>query len=163
MKNPLVLSMAIGAAVIAVAVAAFVFVTRGAHIELTGEVLKVRTAPLDEHSSVAVVDFRFLNPADYPFMVRSVTVILEDKAGKQTEGSTVAESDTQRLFDGVPLLGHKYNTTLIARDKIAPHTSQDRMVAARFEVPEDMLEGRKRLLVRVDEVDGAESDLAEKK
>ena len=39
--------------------------------------LKVRTAPLDETSSIAVVDFRFSNPSNVNFVVRTVTVVLE--------------------------------------------------------------------------------------
>jgi len=67
-----------------------------------------------------------------------------------------------RLFDAVPLLGQKYNPTLIAREKIASHESEDRMVAARFEVPDDRLEARKRLVLRIEEVDGAVSEISEK-
>lgn len=152
----------IGLLVIAIGVAAVFYMQRGAHIEVTGRMLKIRTAPLDEHSSVAVVDFRVTNPADYPFVVQALTMVLEDPAGKQTEGTTVSESDTERLFAGVPLLGQKYNSSLIARDKLAPHQTLDRMVAARFEVPESELEIRKRLIVRIDEVDGAVSVINEK-
>jgi hypothetical protein len=36
------------------------------------------------------------------------------------------------------------------------------MVSARFEVPESKLEARKRLIVRVEEVDGKVFDLSEK-
>ena len=52
------------------------------------------------------------------------------------------------------MLGQKYNDTLILRDKIPPHTSQDRMVAARFEAPVAKLESHKRFVIRVEEVDG---------
>ena len=88
--------------------------------------------------------------------------MFEDATGKQSEGITVPETDTERLFAGVPLLGQKYNPGLIAREKIAPHQTEDRMVAARLEVPESDLEHRKRLLIRVDEVDGASSEISEK-
>ena len=162
MKNPLPVAFGIGLVVIAVAVAAVLYLQRGAHIEVTGRFLKVRTAPLDEHSAVAVIDFRLTNPADYPFVVGDVTVVLENAAGGQSNGSTVSGGDTERLFAGVPLLGQKYNSTLIARDRIAPHETQDRMVAARFETPEPELDKRKRLIVRIDEVDGAVSELSEK-
>src|SRR6516164_9768952 len=80
---------------------------------------------------------------------------------QSAEGSTVADSDMGRLFDAVPLLGQKYNPTLIAREKIASHESEDRMVAARFEVPDDRLEARKRLVLRIEEVDGAVSEISE--
>jgi len=162
MKDRFPMGFAIGVAVVAVLVGAVLYMQRGAHIEVTGRLLKVRTAPLDEHSAAAVVDFRAANPADYPFEVRSVTLILENAAGMQTEGTTVSASDTDRLFAGVPLLGQKYNAPLIVHDRLAPHQTMDRMAAARFEVPEADLEKRKRLIVRIEEVDGAVSEISEK-
>ena len=58
-----------GGLVAVVCMVGFVFyVQRGAHIELTGKVLKVRTAPLDENASIAAVDFRVSDPADYGFI-----------------------------------------------------------------------------------------------
>ncbi len=48
------------------------------------------------------------------------------------------------------------------RDKLPPHTSWDRMVAARFEVPESKLQARKRFLVRIEEVDGPVTEISEK-
>lgn len=162
MRNRFAVTFGVGLVAVAALVAGFVYMGRGAHIEVKGGFLKVRTAPLDEHSSIAVVDFRFTNPADYPFVVRTVTLILEDGSGAKYEGASVSEVDTDRLFDGIPLLGRKYNTTLIARDKIKAHDAQDRMIAARFEVPESQLEKRKRLSIRIEEVDGAISEISEK-
>jgi hypothetical protein len=162
MKERFPIGFGIGLVVIAIGVAAVFYMQRGAHIQVTGRFLKVRTAPLDEHSSVVAIDFRVANPADYPFMVRDVTVVIEDAAGKQSEGTTVSATDTDRLFAGVPLLGQKYNPALIAREKVAPHQTVDRVVAARFEVPDSALETRKRLLIRIDEVDGAVSEIREK-
>jgi hypothetical protein len=135
---------------------------RGAYIDLPGKVLKVRTAPLDEGSAVAVVDFRVSNPADYPFVVRTVNVAMEDNLGAESVGQTVSELDARQLFQAIPLLGQKFNDTLLMRDSVPPHNSWDRMVAARFEVPESKLEARKRLVVRIEEVDGKVFDLPEK-
>ena len=42
------------------------------------------------------------------------------------------------------------------------HAAEDRMVAARFEVPEAKLEQRKRLLVRIEDVDGPVTEISEK-
>ncbi len=162
MKDWFPVGFAIGLVIVAIIVGAVLYMQRGAHIEVTGRLLKVRTAPLDEHSSVAVVDFRVTNPADYPFVVRSVTVLLENSAGMQVEGTTVSAADVDRLFAGVPLLGQKYNAPLIVHDKLAPHQMLDRMVAARFEVPEADLEKRQRLIIRIEEIDGAISDISEK-
>lgn len=162
-SKTLAITFAIGIAVIALAVAGVLFMQRGAHMVLPGKVLKVRTAPLDENSSIVVIDFRVTNPADYTFMAKSVKVVLEDAAGNQTEGETSSELDAQRVFAGIPLLGEKYNQSLKERDKIVPHTSRDFMVASRFEVPEPKLAARKRFLVRIEEVDGLVSELAEQK
>jgi len=161
MRKELAVPFAIGLAVILVAIGAVLYMQRGAHIELKGSVLKVRTLALDENASLAVVDFRFANPADYPFVVRACTVLFEDAAGKSVEGFSVPEIDIRRIFEYYPVLGKKYLDTLVMKDKIPGHQSQDRMIAARFDVPLAQLEARKRLLVRVEDVDGPVSEIAE--
>ena len=162
MRNRFATTFAIGIAAVAVIVGAILFMQRGARIGLAGQILKVRTAPLDDRSSVAVLDFRFANPSNVFFVVRTVTVVLEESNGTQVEGTTVSEMDAQRLFEGIPLLGQKFNRTLVMRDKIPSHSSEDRMVAARFEVPESILESRKRLLLRIEDVDGPVTEISEK-
>ncbi|MGO9255938.1 MAG: hypothetical protein ACLQU1_06525 [Bryobacteraceae bacterium] len=151
----------IGIACVLVAVGAVVYMQRGSRVGLTGKVLKLRTAPLDEKSSIVVLDFRFANPSNYPFMVRTVTVVLEEKDGKSYEGDTISEVDAKRLFEQLPLLGPKFNDTLVMRDKIPPETSQDRMVAARFDAPESRLAARKRFVIRIEEVDGQITEISE--
>jgi hypothetical protein len=163
MSKNFLIAFGIGIVCIAMAALWVVHMQRGAYIDLPGKILKVRTAPLDEASAVAVLDFRVSNPADYPFVIRKVTVALEDDAGNESEGQTVSEVDARQLFQVIPLLGQKYNDTLLMRDSIPPHNSWDRMVAARFEVPESKLEARKRLAVRIEEVDGKVFDLSETK
>lgn len=153
----------VGLAVIALAVAGVFYLQRGAHLELTGKVLKVRTLALDDNSSLAAVDFRVTDPSDYPFQVHSVTVILEDKSGNSTEGQTVSEMDTHRVFASLPLLGEQYNDVLKERDRVGPHATADRMVMARFELPESKIGQRGRILVRIEEVDGAVAEISEPK
>jgi hypothetical protein len=152
----------IGIALIAVAVAALLFMNRGSRVGLDGRILKVRTASLDENNSVAVLDFRFRNPSHVPFWVRSVTVLMEDKDGTQYQGVTVSEVDARRLFAAKPLLGEKYNDTLVLRDQVAPGVSEDRMVAATFNAPEARIDGRKRFLIRIEDVDGPITEISEK-
>ncbi len=162
MKDRLPAAFAIGVVCVAVAVGAILYMQRNAAVGITGNVLKVRTAKLDDNSSVAVVDFRFTNPSDVPFVVRTVTVNMEDPKGDWLVGQTISEMDAKRMFELLPLLGQKYNDTLIMRQKIAPHTSEDRMVSARFEIPEEQLNARKRFLVKIEEVDGKISEISEK-
>ncbi len=163
MRNRFAASFAIGIAVIAVIIGVVLYMQRGARVGLAGEVLKVRTAPLDDRSSVAVVDFRFANPSYVRFVVRTVTVMMEEPDGNQIAGTTVSEMDAQRLFEGVPLLGQKFNRTLVTEENIPAHSSEDRMVAARFEVPDSRLESRKRLFLRIEDVDGPITEISEKK
>jgi len=162
MRNQFWVACGVGAAFLGLVVVGVLFMQRGARIGLTGNILKVRTAPLDENSTVVVLDFRFANPSNVLFVVRSVTVVMEEKDGKQFDGQTVAEMDAKRLFEAVPLLGPKFTDTLVERDKIGAHTNQDRMVAARFNAPESRIEGRKRFLLRIEEVDGLVSEIKER-
>lgn len=152
----------IGIGVIAIAVTATLYLNRGARIGLTGQILKVRTAPLDENSSIAVLDFRVHNPASKNFVVRTVTVVMEDPDGKQYNGATVSESDAKTLFQYVPLLGQKFNDTLLMGDKIRPDATEDRMVAVRFDAPEARIDARKRFLLRIEDVDGPVTEIPEK-
>ncbi len=163
MSKNILIASGIGILCVAIAVAMIFHMQRGAHIALTGKILKVRTASLDENASVAVVDFRVTNPADYTFQVSKVTLILVDASGKRTEGDTISELDAKRLFDAIPLLGPKYNAGLIMAERIAPHATVDRMISARFEVAVGALEARKNLILRIEEADGrAVEEFAEK-
>ncbi len=162
MSKTFLTAFLVGVAAVAVLVAAILYGNRGARVGLTGGILKVRTAPLDDSSSVAVLDFRVHNPGNAPFMVRTVTVVMEDKDGKQYEGATVSEADSTRLFAGLPLLGQKYNSTLIMGDRIPHDATEDRMVAARFDAPLARIDARKRFLLRIEDVAGPVTELPEK-
>lgn len=162
MNKTFAAAFAIGIAVIAIVVGCVVYMQRGARVGLAGNVLKVRTAPLDETSSVAVIDFRYRNPAYVRFVVRDVTVVLEDATGNRSEGRTISEVDAQRMFEGLPILGQKFNKTLTTRDVIGANAAEDRMVAARFEFPEAKLESRKRFIIRIEDVDGPITEISEK-
>ena len=150
-----------GLVVVAAGIGGVLYMQRGAHVELKGGVLKVRTQAMDEKSTVAVIDFRFANPSNYPFVVKEVTVSIVDKDGKTLEGQPVSELDARRLFQYYPQLGQKYNESLVMRDKIMGRQSMDRMIATRFEETEATLEGRKKLTVRIVDVDGPVAELQE--
>lgn len=161
MRKQLLPFVALGAVVAGLLVAFTLFLQRGAHLALEGAIQKVRLLSVEEASSIAVLDFRLVNGSDYPFLVREVAVSMEDAQGKMVEGAVISEVDAQRIFHYYPVLGQKYNPTLVARTRIAPRQSLDRMIAARFEVPEKQLQGRRRLKIRVEEVDGVVSEIVE--
>ena len=163
MNKTFAIALAGGVAVMAVAITAMLYMQRGARMGLTSQVLKVRTASLDENSSVVVLDFRITNPSYVVFVIRSVKVILENNDGKQFEGQTIAEQDAKRLFEGIPVLGQKFNDTLVIRERVAGGSTADRMVAARFAAPLSIIEARKRFLIRIEDADGQTvTELSEK-
>ena len=162
MKDNFLAAFGIGIAVIAIVVGGIFFMQRGDVMQLPGKILKVRTAPLDENSSVVVVDFRVSNPSDIIFEVRTVNVELVDKDGKSYLGQVSSDRDAKVLFEGVPVLGEKYNPTLMTRERISAHANADRMVAARFVAPVALLEGRKKFIVHIEEVDGKLVDYSER-
>ena len=154
MQKTFLAAFGIGLAIIALAVGGIFVMQRGDRIELPGKILKVRTAELDQDSSIAVIDFRITNPSDVQFEVRTVTVEMEDNQGKSYQGQSVSDMDATRLFEGLPVLGQKYNKTLLMRERLGSRGSADRMIAARFQAPLAMIDGRKRFIVRIEEVDG---------
>lgn len=162
MQKNFLAAFAIGIGLIAVIVAGVLYMQRGARVGLSGSFLKARTAPLDENSCAAVVDFRFTNPSNVRFVVRTVTLVLEEANGQRYDGRTIAETDARRLFEAVPLLGQKFNETLVMNDTVPPHASADKMIAARFDAPESRIEARKRFILRIEDVDGPITEISEK-
>ncbi len=162
LSRQFLLTFGIGLVVILIAVAGIMYMQRGAHVELKGSILKIRTMGMDDNSSLAVVDFRFANPSDIQFVVRTVDVSVTGEDGKTYTGTTVPEVDAKRIFDYYPILGQKFNASLITRDKIPGRTTQDRMIVARFELPLVKLDARKNLKIHIEDVDGPVSEMLEK-
>jgi hypothetical protein len=162
MSKNFMIALGIGLVCIVIAVAGILFMQRGARVGVSGQVLKVRTAPLDENSTIVVLDFRVTNPSDYPFVARNVSVILEDTSGNRTETPAASELDAKHIFEGIPVLGEKFNQTLIERDKVLPRGSLERMAAVRFDMPEAKVQARKRFIIKIEEIDGQMFEVSEK-
>jgi hypothetical protein len=145
-----------GIGVVAVAIAVLVILTgnKGAHLQLEGKILKVRTGSLGEGNSIAVMDFRVENPSDVPFIVRNVEITLEKPNGEMVDGVTVSKSDLKQMFQYNRFLGDQYNDGLGMKDAIAPHVTVDRMVAAHFEVSDRDLENAKSVHLSIQDMDG---------
>src|SRR6185436_1581212 len=99
--------------------AGVMFMQRGSAIEIQAKYLKVRTAPLDDTSTVAVMDLRVTNPSNLLLEVRQVTVEMEDAKGERINGDVISEGDTQRVFEALPVLGQKYLETLSMRRRLS--------------------------------------------
>jgi hypothetical protein len=155
--------LAIGLAAVGIGIGFMWMGTKSNHLELTGSILKVRTLPLSPVASLVIVDFRALDSTDIAYVVKSATLTLEPASGETLEGMTVSKSDIENVFKYNPLLGPKFNDVLGIRDRIAAHQRVDRMVGARFEIPESKAEERKAMHLHLEELDGVTVDLVEKK
>jgi hypothetical protein len=162
MSRSFAVAFAVGLVVIALAVGGILFVRRGDVVKLPGKILKVRTAPLDENSSIAILDFRVTNPSDVLQEVSQVKVEMEDTAGKSYLGDVSSEGDAKRIFEALPVLGPKFLTNLAMRTVLLPHVSEDHMVAARFQAPVAQIDARKRFILRIEEADGKSFEYPER-
>ncbi len=154
MSKQILIFAGLGLVALAIAVVVILAGNKGAHLQLEGKILKVRTGALGDGNSIAVMDFRVNNPSNVPFVVRDVDISLEKSNGEMTEGVTVSKADLKQLFQYNRFLGDQYNDGLGLQDTIAPHSTVDRMVAAHFEVGEQDLEKAKAVHVSIQDVDG---------
>lgn len=142
----------------------FLFIgTNGNHLELTGTILKVRVLPLSPIASLVAVDFRVIDPSDVPFAVKTVSLTLDPASGVTLEGMSISKSDMDNVFKYNAILGPKFNDVLGIKDVIAPHQRMDRMVGARFEIPESQADDRKSVHLHIEEFNGVTADFVEKK
>jgi hypothetical protein len=153
----------IGLAAVGIGIGFMWIGTKGNHLELTGTILKVRVMPLSPVASLVIVDFRVVNPSDIPFVMKGASLTLEPASGATLDGMTVSKSDIENVFKYNPILGPKFNDVLGIKDRIEPRQRLDRMVGARFELPEAQTEDRKAIHLHVEEMDGVTADLVEKK
>lgn len=152
-----------GLAIVAAVVAIAFFANRGSQVRLNGEVLKVRTIKTDDNASIAVVEFRFNNPAKVDFLVKEAKLIVTTADGAEHDVDPVAEADLDRVLDYYKLSGPRYNPTLKRRERFAGSTTADRTIAGSFEIPESALQSRRALTIRIQDADGVVVTIPEKR
>lgn len=154
----------LGLLLIVALISAVFFVNRGSQIRIEGTIKKVRMQKLYEKSTLLVFDFRFSNPADFPFVVSEVTSTCTLNDGKELTGELVTDADAKPIFEYHALtLGAKYNESLIRRSRVAPKTVEDRMIAMTYPVDPEVLDARTGCVLQVKDVDGAVSTIVEKR
>lgn len=154
MSKQFLIMFGVGLIVIGAAIFFVVNGNKGSHLELKGNILKVRTGALSDQDCIAVLDLRLENPSDVPFVVREVEVTLNKQDGSTATAAIIAKTDLHQVFQYNRFLGDQFNDSLTINDKVPPHTTVDRMVAARFDVPNKDLENAKSLHVSIQDMDG---------
>jgi hypothetical protein len=144
----------LGVVLIAVAVCLILYNYKGNHLVLNGKILKIRTGALSDADSIAVLDLRLENPSDVPFVVRQVEVTLNKQDGSTADSALIAKMDLHQLFQFNRYLGDQYNDSLSIKDTVPPHGTVDRMVAARFDVPNKDLESAKSIHLTIQDLYG---------
>ncbi len=152
----------LGLLIIAVLVGIVFVSNRGSQIRIEGAIKKVRSQKLDDKSTLLVFDFRFSNPADFPFVVAEVTSTCTLKDGKELAGEVVTDADAKPIFEYHALtLGAKFNESLIRKSRVAPKTTEDRMIAVTYPVEPEALAARTGCVLLVKDVDGAVGTIRE--
>lgn len=154
MSKQFLVFFGVGVVVIVAAVFTILYTHKGAHLELKGEILKIRTGALSDRDSIAILDFRVENISDVPFVVRQVVVTADQPDGSTAESVMISKMDLHQLFQFNRFLGDQYNDSLSLKDTIPPHGKVDRMVAARFDLPHNVLESVKTIHLSVQDLDG---------
>jgi hypothetical protein len=160
-KSRFPIYLAAGLVVVGAIVLFILDTTKGAHLELRGWLLKVRSVAVDEKASIVVIDFRVKNIAEVPFLVRDARIEIQTPGGQNPDSFMLARADTEHVFAKMPLIGPKFNDVLAIKDRIKPGETIDRMVAMRIELPESEVEARKSLKLRIEDTDGAVCELVE--
>jgi len=140
---------------------AVLYMNRGSHVQLKGEILKVRSLP-DGDGAIVFADFRVTNTAAIPFVVQTVEMTMETPDGEVAKAVMFSKADVGKVTRYLKLLGPQYNDVLSIQDKLPPVQTADRMAAGRFPFPPKFLQQRKTLRLRIEEVGGVASELVEK-
>jgi hypothetical protein len=154
MSKSFVIAFATGLLVVAAVIAGVFYAKQGTHLVPRGSILKIRTQAIDERNSLAVLEVRVVNDSDVKMIVRDIEVVLQTRDGHELTGAVVSGSDAKSVFKYYPQLGEQFNEPLLEQDRLQPHQTIDRMLAARFEAPESSVQERKKITVRVQDVDG---------
>jgi hypothetical protein len=149
--------------IVALGVSSILISTRKNRVELTGEILKVRTHQMDPEHTIALIDLRVNNPSTQQFVVRELEVFVEEPDGKSAPADLFAESDIRRVLDYYPMLGEKFTPGLLRRDRINPGETTDRSFAVSAPMTDERLAGRKGFRLVVHDVDGAVTEIMEKR
>lgn len=157
MHKRLIVPVLIGVAVVAIAIAFILLGTKGAHLTLEWSLVKPRMGALNDTNSAVVVDFRFANPSDVPFVVSDVNMTVTKTDGSTVDGQIISRSDVGQLLQFNRFLGDQYNPVLVIHDTVQPRSKIDRMLAASFPLPMADLQKAKTLRITLHEMDGTDS------
>lgn len=137
--------------------------TSDTRLQVSGEVLKVRSLALTPESTLIILDYRLKNDSDVTFVLKEDTILWTDVDGKEHEATHVTRPDMDRILQYTQQAGPKYNEMFVVREKLTGKAMIDRMSAASIAVSEADFAKRKSIKLRLADVDGSTFELLERK
>ena len=153
MSKPFGITFGAALAVIAVLLWFGFATTKGNHLAPVGTIGKIRVQKVTDDVCFVVIDFNVKNDSDRDMVVHNVSVSIDRPEGA-IDGLGVSASALEDAFHSYPDLGEKFNPIMKERDTVPAHRELDRMVAARFDIPVEKMEERRKLTLRVEDVTG---------
>jgi len=132
-------------------------------LQVSGEVLKVRSLALTPESTLIILDYRLRNDSDVNFVLKEDTILWTDADGKEREATHVTRPDMDRILQYTQQAGPKYNEMFVVREKLTGKAMIDRMSAASIPVSEADFAKRKSVKLRLTDLDGLAFELPERK
>ena len=162
MNKPFVIFLALGLLCVAGYLGFFMNATKDSRLRLEGKILGVHVSGLSgSAATIVALDVRITNTSDVPFVAGSATIRVEPAAGEPMEAVTMGRPDLEQMFQYLPELGPKVNPFLGAQDRIAGRQALVRTLGARINVLPDVIQSRKGLVLRLEDVDGAIVEIRE--
>jgi hypothetical protein len=137
--------------------------TSDMRLQLTGEVLKVRSLALTPESTLILLDYRVKNDSDVTFILKEDTIFWTGEDGKEREATHVTRPDVDRILQHLHEAGPKYNEMLVMREKVTGKAMLDRMSAGVIQVPDAEFSKRKSVKLRLIDLDGQTFEFLERK
>jgi hypothetical protein len=136
--------------------------TSDSRLQVSGEILKVRSVELTPESTLVLLDFRIRNESDVNFLLKEDTILWTDAAGKEHEATHVTRPDLNRILQ-YSQQAVKFNEMFVIRDKLGGKAMIDRMTAGSISVPDAEFAKRKSVRLKLTDLDGLTFELQERK
>jgi hypothetical protein len=163
MNKTFLIALGLGLAAVGLLTTLGVWSNRGSQVRLEASIVKSRIISTDERAAVAVFELRIQNPARVPFVVREVHTTVVDQKGETLTSDPIPQIDLDRVLDYYKQSGPRYNDVLHAKTKLVGGEKKDWTVGASFHVAASVLESRRNFEIVIEDLDGAEVKLIEKR
>lgn len=136
--------------------------TKGNHLAPTGWISNVRTQALADDLTLMVIDFGVLNDSDQQMVAVTIDPWITTRGGNNIHGSLYSGGDVDKTFAFYPKLGPQLNPPLLLRGTIDGHKTVNRMVAVEFDVPLRVVDSRRSMTLRIEDITGPDVEMTGK-